>query len=163
MFGSAMVALGRSSSTNQDCLASRVDPCAVCNDHIKVSMTFSGMCFINWLLYHISSFGGCILNHGIAKYGNIAVFQPVINGVGGNLVAIQVFSIIFLRLRFTKIRLFAGKSNVNVSSSDQIGCHFIALPNDIFISFRLVNHSAMHSKLNKLFTQILIAQLLAYF
>lgn len=98
MFGSAMVALGRSPSANQDCLAPRMDPSAVCNDHIKVSMTFSGMSFLNWLLYHISSFGGCILNHGIAKYGNIAVFQPVINGVGGNLVAIQVFSISFCTL-----------------------------------------------------------------
>ncbi|KAG8177875.1 hypothetical protein JTE90_004269 [Oedothorax gibbosus] len=37
----------------------------------------------------ISSAGGCILDLAIAKFKGIAVFQPVINGVGGNLVAVQ--------------------------------------------------------------------------
>jgi len=37
----------------------------------------------------ISSISGLILDHAIMKYENIAPFQPVINGVGGNLVAIQ--------------------------------------------------------------------------
>lgn len=37
----------------------------------------------------ISSVGGLILDFTVANYHGIAVFQPVINGVGGNLVAVQ--------------------------------------------------------------------------
>lgn len=37
----------------------------------------------------ISSVGGLILDFTVAKYHGIAVFQPVINGVGGNLVAVH--------------------------------------------------------------------------
>ncbi|CAG2104877.1 unnamed protein product, partial [Medioppia subpectinata] len=34
----------------------------------------------------ISSIGGCILDFAVSRFKGIAVFQPVINGVGGNLV-----------------------------------------------------------------------------
>ncbi|KAG8190790.1 hypothetical protein JTE90_005826 [Oedothorax gibbosus] len=37
----------------------------------------------------ISSVGGCILDFAVDRFYGIAVFQPVINGVGGNLVAVQ--------------------------------------------------------------------------
>lgn len=37
----------------------------------------------------ISSMGGLILDYTVSSYKGIAVFQPVINGVGGNLVAVQ--------------------------------------------------------------------------
>lgn len=37
----------------------------------------------------ISSFGGLILDFAVRRFKGIAVFQPVINGVGGNLVAVQ--------------------------------------------------------------------------
>lgn len=37
----------------------------------------------------ISSFGGLILDFMVSRFEGIAVFQPVINGVGGNLVAVQ--------------------------------------------------------------------------
>merc|ERR1712240_99595 len=37
----------------------------------------------------ISSMGGKILNNVISTFPDIAVFQPVINGVAGNLVGIQ--------------------------------------------------------------------------
>lgn len=37
----------------------------------------------------ISSTGGLILDYAVAKYRGIAVFSPVMNGVGGNLVAVQ--------------------------------------------------------------------------
>jgi len=37
----------------------------------------------------ISSAGGCILDLAVSNFSGIAVFQPVINGVGGNLVAVQ--------------------------------------------------------------------------
>ena len=33
--------------------------------------------------------GGVILDYAVASYKGIAVYQPVINGVGGNLVAVQ--------------------------------------------------------------------------
>lgn len=35
------------------------------------------------------SIGGLILDLMVSKFKGIAVFQPVINGVGGNLVAVQ--------------------------------------------------------------------------
>src|SRR5690606_5207957 len=37
----------------------------------------------------ISSIGGCVLDFAVSKYKGIAVYQPIINGVGGNLVAVQ--------------------------------------------------------------------------
>ncbi|GLV44569.1 uncharacterized protein CBL_13499 [Carabus blaptoides fortunei] len=37
----------------------------------------------------ISSMGGLILDFMVSRFEGIAVFQPVINGVGGNLVAVQ--------------------------------------------------------------------------
>eukprot|EP00918_Siedleckia_nematoides_P055226 GHVU01120461.1.p1 GENE.GHVU01120461.1~~GHVU01120461.1.p1 ORF type:complete len:524 (+),score=27.86 GHVU01120461.1:192-1574(+) len=37
----------------------------------------------------ISSIGGLILDFAVSRFKGIAVFQPVINGVGGNLVAVQ--------------------------------------------------------------------------
>ena len=37
----------------------------------------------------ISSLGGLILDSAVSKFNGIAVFQPVFNGVGGNLVAVQ--------------------------------------------------------------------------
>ena len=37
----------------------------------------------------ISSIGGLILDKAVNKFHGIAVFQPVFNGVGGNLVAVQ--------------------------------------------------------------------------
>lgn len=37
----------------------------------------------------ISSLGGLILDEAVGKFHGIAVFQPVMNGVGGNLVAVQ--------------------------------------------------------------------------
>lgn len=37
----------------------------------------------------ISSLGGLVLDYTVVSYDEVAVFQPVINGVGGNLVAVQ--------------------------------------------------------------------------
>jgi len=39
---------------------------------------------------HFSSGGGLILDHAVVIFKGITVFQPVMNGAGGNLVAIQV-------------------------------------------------------------------------
>jgi hypothetical protein len=38
----------------------------------------------------ISSFGGKILNRTVADFPEVAAYQPVINGVAGNLVSVQV-------------------------------------------------------------------------
>ncbi|PIO54190.1 hypothetical protein TELCIR_24452, partial [Teladorsagia circumcincta] len=37
----------------------------------------------------MSSGGGFILENAVRQYPNVAIFQPVINGVGGNLAAVQ--------------------------------------------------------------------------
>lgn len=37
----------------------------------------------------VCSVGGLILDFMVVRFEGIAVFQPVINGVGGNLVAVQ--------------------------------------------------------------------------
>ena len=37
----------------------------------------------------ISSIGGLILDNAMSKFSGIAVLQPVFNGIGGNLVAVQ--------------------------------------------------------------------------
>lgn len=37
----------------------------------------------------ISSMGGFILDHATNQFTRLAMFQPVVNGVGGNLVAVQ--------------------------------------------------------------------------
>mmetsp|Transcript_64096 Transcript_64096/g.149263 ORF Transcript_64096/g.149263 Transcript_64096/m.149263 type:complete len:528 (+) Transcript_64096:75-1658(+) len=37
----------------------------------------------------ISSFGGLVLEHAAVRFPRIAAFQPVMNGAGGNLVAVQ--------------------------------------------------------------------------
>lgn len=51
----------------------------------------------------ISSVGGLILDFTVGNYHGIAVFQPVINGVGGNLVAVQASRITTL-LHLQKIK-----------------------------------------------------------
>ena len=44
---------------------------------------------LNLFFILIYSLGGVILDFTVSAYKGIAVFQPVINGVGGNLVAVQ--------------------------------------------------------------------------
>lgn len=39
--------------------------------------------------FFVCSTGGLILDYAVDKYHGIAVFSPVMNGVGGNLVAVQ--------------------------------------------------------------------------
>ena len=54
----------------------------------KISVLYSG-----WkpvlIAMSISSLGGLILDKAVSKFNGIAVFQPLFNGVGGNLVAVQ--------------------------------------------------------------------------
>ena len=50
------------------------------------------LCFCRLVLSAmvISSFGGKILNRTVADFPEVAAYQPVINGVAGNLVSVQV-------------------------------------------------------------------------
>jgi len=40
----------------------------------------------------ISSFGGKILNQTVTDFPEVAAYQPVINGVAGNLLSVQVLN-----------------------------------------------------------------------
>ena len=59
----------------------------------------------------ISSFGGTILNQTITKYPKVAAYQPVINGVAGNLVAVNA-SRISTHLHQQKQEMDAKESNI---------------------------------------------------
>ena len=58
-----------------------------CNKYVKSTLyngwvpVISAMC--------ISSLGGLVLSDAVTKFKHIALFSPIINGVGGNLVAVQ--------------------------------------------------------------------------
>lgn len=64
-----------------------------CYDKAKKNPNTSDILYNGWTpvlsAMVISSMGGKILNNVIMKFPDIAVFQPVINGVAGNLVGIQ--------------------------------------------------------------------------
>lgn len=62
----------------------------------------------------ISSLGGMILDKAVSKFRGIAVFQPVFNGVGGNLVAVQASR--------TSTYLFVNVSMDNNSFKEVIPC-----------------------------------------
>lgn len=59
----------------------------------------------------ISSFGGTILNQTIIKYPKVAAYQPVINGVAGNLVAVNA-SRISTHLHQQKQEMDVKESNI---------------------------------------------------
>ena len=40
-------------------------------------------------MFQLFSLGGCILNQAVARFKSVALYQPLVNGVGGNLAAIQ--------------------------------------------------------------------------
>ncbi|XP_018332997.1 solute carrier family 41 member 1 isoform X2 [Agrilus planipennis] len=56
----------------------------------------------------ISSMGGLILDFMVSRFGGIAVFQPVINGVGGNLVAVQASRISTALHKQAELGVLAG-------------------------------------------------------
>ncbi|CAN7937630.1 unnamed protein product [Ixodes hexagonus] len=60
---------------------------ACANPHTR-EVLYTGWCPVISAMA-ISSVGGCILDFAVSRFHGIAVFQPVINGVGGNLVAVQ--------------------------------------------------------------------------
>lgn len=60
---------------------------AYANEYTRTVVTMGWTPVIIAML--ISSAGGFILDYGAFRFQRIAMFQPVINGVGGNLVAVQ--------------------------------------------------------------------------
>ena len=59
----------------------------------------------------ISSLGGLILDKAVNKFHGIAVFQPVFNGVGGNLVAVQASRIsTYLHSQVLYLEIFETKT-----------------------------------------------------
>lgn len=57
------------------------------NTHSKEVLDNGWSPIINAMI--ISSFGGLILDYSVSRYKGIAVFQLIINGIGGNLVSVQ--------------------------------------------------------------------------
>ena len=61
----------------------------------------------------ISSMGGLILDFMVSRFEGIAVFQPVINGVGGNLVAVQASRISTALHKQAELGILTSESNVD--------------------------------------------------
>lgn len=59
----------------------------------------------------ISSMGGLILDFMVSRFEGIAVFQPVINGVGGNLVAVQASRISTALHKEAELGILASENN----------------------------------------------------
>lgn len=75
----------------------------------------------------ISSCGGFILEHGKSRFSRLPVFQPVINGVGGNLVAVQASRLSTSLHKMGKpgelasnFKLFSGPIDVFLARSDDV-------------------------------------------
>lgn len=75
----------------------------------------------------ISSCGGFILEHGKSRFSRLPVFQPVINGVGGNLVAVQASRLSTSLHRLGKpgelplnFKMFSGPFDIFVSRKNDI-------------------------------------------
>lgn len=61
----------------------------------------------------ISSMGGLILDFMVSRFESIAVFQPVINGVGGNLVAVQASRISTALHKEAELGILTSENNVD--------------------------------------------------
>ncbi|XP_050519524.1 solute carrier family 41 member 1-like [Diabrotica virgifera virgifera] len=61
----------------------------------------------------ISSIGGLILDFMVSRFEGIAVFQPVINGVGGNLVAVQASRISTALHKQAELGIHSSENNTD--------------------------------------------------
>lgn len=75
----------------------------------------------------ISSCGGFILEYGKSRFSRLPVFQPVINGVGGNLVAVQASRLSTSLHKIGKpgelpanFKLFTGPAEIFVSKRNDV-------------------------------------------
>ena len=58
--------------------------------------------------FKVSSFSGVILDFAIKIYRIIAIYQPVVNGVGGNIVAVYASRLSTALYRTSTIGVFAS-------------------------------------------------------
>ncbi len=72
----------------------------------------------------ISSFGGKILNKTVADFPEVAAYQPVINGVAGNLVSVQVSFVEVRRIYVACMIIFRFNLTVRISSCDDKSAFF---------------------------------------
>ena len=130
----------------------------------------------------ISSAGGMILDFAVSRFKGIAVFQPVINGVGGNLVAVQASRIsTYLHQRSHPGLLPKDSADLCASPLNTFcGPHvhaktarvllFIAIPGHLIFTFGIQLIQAGHTSITPTFllvylsaamTQILVLLFLA--
>ncbi|XP_065350062.1 solute carrier family 41 member 1-like isoform X2 [Cloeon dipterum] len=114
----------------------------------------------------ISSVGGVILDLTVALYKGIAVFQPVINGVGGNLVAVQASRISTSLHRDSKIgTLPSYASNICLSPLAVFGAKgghartarillAMVIPGHLIFSYTISYLQAGHTSLTPIFVVV---------
>lgn len=121
----------------------------------------------------ISSVGGLILDFMVVRFEGIAVFQPVINGVGGNLVAVQASRISTALHRDAQLGSMADDDTVifitPAAGFFGKGSHarttrvlmFMVVPGHIIFIYTISCMKAGHTSLTTLFVMIyLVAALL---
>lgn len=114
----------------------------------------------------ISSVGGLILDFTVSKFTGLAVYQPVINGVGGNLVAVQA-SRISTYLHQKSVLGVLPRSQVSLCDSPLntfTGSHIhaktarvlltIALPGHCIFTYAIFLVQAGHTKLTPTFLSL---------
>jgi len=111
----------------------------------------------------ISSLGGLILNKAVNKFKGIAVFQPVFNGVGGNLTAVQASRIsTYLHTKSTLGTLPKSDSKIwrdpvsivigdNIHSQTSRILLCMAIPGHFFFAFTISSVKAGHTTTTPLF------------
>ncbi|XP_046405170.1 solute carrier family 41 member 1-like [Ischnura elegans] len=123
----------------------------------------------------ISSVGGLILDFTVANFKGIAVFQPVINGVGGNLVAVQASRISTALHKYGRIGKLPPQyepENFLWSAFCKPGGHartarvllLMVIPGHLIFSYTISCLQAGHTTLTPIFVVIyLIAALIQVF
>jgi len=110
----------------------------------------------------ISSIGGIILDFAVSRFSGIAVFQPVINGVGGNLVAVQASRIsTYLHQRTCLGNLPSSDTDECSPFSTFIGSHIhaktarvlllISIPGHLIFTYGIHVIQAGHTSITLLF------------
>ncbi|PNF20770.1 Solute carrier family 41 member 2 [Cryptotermes secundus] len=124
----------------------------------------------------ISSIGGLILDFTVSNFKGIAVYQPVINGVGGNLVAVQASRIstsLHQDSRLGKLPHYASSVCLNpLSVFCSQGGHartarlllMMVIPGHLIFSYTISYLQAGHTSLTPIFVAVyLVAAILQVF
>lgn len=115
----------------------------------------------------ISSVGGFILDIGVKNYKGIAVFQPVMNGVGGNLVAVQASRIstslhqsgtTLGQLPETALKGCANFCRLFFGSDSNARCHrvlvLLVIPGHLIFMYTISYLKAGHTSITLIFAVI---------